>query len=135
MVSEGQKKILYVDDDADDREFFSEAIKDGNPSTNIVFAENGLEALDYLNSVLNTRSNLPCLIVLDLNMPLLDGKETFQRIKRNERLQNVPIVIFTSSNKPADKDLFNSHGIEFITKPTNFQFMKNIANHMLNHCP
>lgn len=101
-MSEPQQKILYVDDDADDREFFSDAIKNESPSADIVFAENGLEALDYLDTVLNTESNLPCLIVLDINMPLLDGKETLKRIKRNERLQNVPIVIFTSSNKPAD---------------------------------
>jgi CheY-like chemotaxis protein len=133
-MSEENKSILYVDDDADDREFFVDAIKTISPFADIVLAENGVQALDYLDKTLNASASLPSLIVLDINMPLLDGKETFQRIRKDQRLQNVPVVIFTSSFKPADKELFNNQGIEFITKPSDFTYMNNIANRMLSYC-
>ena len=129
------KKILYVDDDSDDREIFYEAIKGHAPEADVVFAENGLQALDYLNETLTHHSDLPCLIVLDINMPYLDGKETFHRIKKDNRLQDVPVVIFTSSEKPSDKDLFIQLGTEFITKPNDYKYMHQIADHMLAFCP
>ncbi|MBD0284906.1 MAG: response regulator [Flavisolibacter sp.] len=129
-----QKIILYVDDDADDREFLSAALKEVNPAVDIVFAENGLKALDYLNAAKDNNSQLPCLIVLDLNLPYLDGRETFKKIKNDERLQSVPIIVFTSSMNPNDKKLFNNLGIEFITKPDNIAFMNNIASRMLVKC-
>jgi CheY-like chemotaxis protein len=124
------RTILYVDDDEDDRDFFSKAVRDVNPQVKIVFAENGMEALKYLDAC----SSLPCLMVLDINMPVLDGKETFQRVKKDSRLQNLPVVIFTSSQKPADKQLFNSMGVEFITKPANFAYMNSIASRMVRFC-
>jgi CheY-like chemotaxis protein len=126
--------ILYVDDDADDRDIFAVALKDINPDVNIVMAENGAKALDYLNSALDSRTGLPCLMVLDINMPVLDGKETFHRIRKDQRLQNLPVIVFTSSQKPADRLLFNSFGVEMITKPSNFVYMNSIAKQMLGFC-
>ncbi|MBD0332576.1 MAG: response regulator [Chitinophagaceae bacterium] len=128
------KTILYVEDDADDREFLSEALKEVNPDVEVVFAENGLKALDYLSTIKNNQSKLPCLIVLDINMPYLDGKETFRRIKSDSGLKDVPIVVFTSSRNPNDKALFNNSGIEFITKPDNFSFINTVASQMINLC-
>ena len=77
---------------------------------------------------------MPCLIVLDLNMPYLDGKKTFEKIKTNPALENIPVVIFTSSQNPNDKNFFNNAGIELITKPYDFSFMHSIAQRLLNHC-
>jgi CheY-like chemotaxis protein len=133
-MEQKQKSILYVDDDADDRELFLEIIKDTNPEAEVVLAENGWEAVNYLQRALATQLKLPCLIVLDINMPLWDGKETFNQIKKEGMLQNVPIIIFTSSENPADKAFFNDLGIAFITKPSSCTFMYDIANHMLNYC-
>jgi CheY-like chemotaxis protein len=128
------KTILYVDDDEDDREIFTEVIKEEDPNINLVLAENGLKAKDYLQSVQQPKNELPCLIVLDLNMPFLDGKATFEKIQMHPVFKNIPVVIFTSSQNPHDKIFFNNAGIEFITKPSNFSFMLNIAKQMLNHC-
>lgn len=128
------KTILYVDDDEDDREIFTEIIKEEDPNVKLVLAENGLKAIDYLQSVQQPKNELPCLIVLDLNMPFLDGKATFEKIKMHPVFKNIPVVIFTSSQNPHDKTFFNNAGIEFITKPNNFSFLPNIAKRMLNHC-
>ncbi len=134
LMEHDQKTILYVDDDADDREFLAEAIKGVNATVEVRFAENGLEALNLLDTIKNTPAELPCLIILDINMPYLDGRETFRRIRNHTQLQSIPIVVFTSSANPNDRALFNELGIEFITKPDNISYMNTIASRMINMC-
>lgn len=129
-----RKIILYVDDDEDDREFLKDAIRRTNPEVEVALANNGLEALNYLSVTNASKTQLPCLIVLDINMPFLDGKETYERIKQDQRLHEVPVIVFSSSEKPADKQLFNSFGIEFFTKPTSMSYMSQIVNHMISVC-
>lgn len=125
--------ILFVEDDIDDRELLEMEVSRINPEVKSIFAENGLQALEVLSS-LEKDSELPCLIVLDLNMPILDGKETFQRLRTDSRLKGVPVVIFTSSSNPNDRSMFNSLGVEFITKPDHFEKIRPIVSHMLNIC-
>jgi two-component system response regulator len=128
-----EKTILYVDDDEDDRELFSEAIKNVYPGINLVFAENGLKAISYLDTVKQPGENMPGLIVLDLNMPYLDGRKTFEKIKTKPGLEKIPVVIFTSSQNPNDKNFFQEAGVELISKPYDFSFMHDIAQRMLEH--
>jgi len=127
-----EKFILYVDDDADDREMLTEAIHKADPMVKVKLAENGLQALQLLQET--KKSNLPCLIVLDLNMPFLDGKETFRRLKKDEELGDVPVLIFSSSEKPDDKTSFNRMGVEYYTKPTHLSHLDRIATHMVSLC-
>src|SRR5947209_3614608 len=101
------KTILFVEDDADDRDILAEVLHLINPAVNAVFAENGLRAVQYLEER-KDRAQLPCLIVLDLNMPYLDGKETYKKIRNELHLDSVPVVIFTSSHSPNDRQHFNS---------------------------
>lgn len=126
------KTILFVDDDADDRDILGDVLKIVNPEVNAVFAENGLKAIEYLSD--KESSELPCLIVLDLNMPYLDGKETFKKIRNELNLASVPVIIFTSSYNPNDRHLFNTLGIEYITKPDEFSDLNKIVGHMVNLC-
>src|SRR5579875_1097447 len=102
------KTILYIDDDIDDRELLSDALKEANPAVEIVLAEDGLKALQYLNEA--KHAQLPCLIVLDINMPYLDGKQTAKMIKDDAALRDIPIIAFTSSESPHDKALFHDYG-------------------------
>lgn len=127
------KTILFVEDDEDDREFLLDAVKNVNPSVNVIFALNGMEALNCLQQR-KTQLQLPCLVVLDINMPLLDGKETYKKIKEDLQLGSVPIVVFTSSQNPNDKALFNQLGVEFISKPYDFSYMNEIVSHMISIC-
>src|ERR1700694_512556 len=126
--------ILYVDDDADDREFFPDAIHEANPRADVVLVENGLKAMDYLYRIKDAHTTLPSLIILDINMPFLDGRETFQRIRTDLALRHIPIVVFSSSENPNDKVWFRNSGAEFITKPNNIVFMNEIVGRMLEQC-
>ncbi|HYF33486.1 MAG TPA: response regulator [Chitinophagaceae bacterium] len=134
MNHKGQKTILYVDDDGDDRELLAHAIQTVDSEVNVVLMENGLKAMDYLNSSKEKKSALPCLIVLDLNMPYLNGRQTLELIRKDEGLQEIPVIIFSSSENPNDKATFNSLGIEYFTKPTNISFIHSIATHMVGAC-
>jgi CheY-like chemotaxis protein len=127
------KSILYVDDDPDDRELLFNAIKNINPDIEVILADNGLAALDYLKNIKN-KKDLPGLIVLDLNMPLLDGRETLKRIKDDPMLSSLKIVVFTTGENPNEKQSFNELGIQYISKPFNIQFLHSIANQMIEIC-
>lgn len=127
------KSILYVDDDPDDREFLFNAIININPNIEVILADNGLAALDYLKNIKN-KKDLPGLIVLDLNMPLLDGRETLKRIKDDPMLSSLKIVVFTTGENPNEKQSFNELGIQYISKPFNIQFLHSIANQMIEIC-
>ena len=133
-MSTTQKRILYVDDDEDDRVIMAASVERVNPNVEVVLAENGLEALEWLKSAQESASRLPCLIVLDLNMPFLDGRETFQRLREDTGLQKVPVIVFSSSENPGDKAQFTALGIEFLTKPSSIANMSEIVNHMISLC-
>lgn len=132
-MTQQQKTILYVDDDEDDRDILSHAIRAISPDVGLVLAGDGLSALDYLNRQKECNAQLPGLIVLDINMPYLDGRQTLEKIRSNPALQNIPIIIFTSSENPQDKALFNSLGVELITKPDNIHYMNRVASYMVSH--
>lgn len=131
-MMEKEKIILYVDDDAEDREFLSFVLSKAHPGIQLEFAENGLQALEYLQAVRQSRP--PCLIVLDLNMPFLNGQETFKRIKTDDVLNAVPVIIFSSSERPDDKKCFTELGIEYFSKPDHIEQLQQIANHMVSVC-
>jgi CheY-like chemotaxis protein len=127
------KSILYVDDDPDDREFLYNAIKNINPDIEVILAENGLAALEYLKEI-KTKNELPGLIVLDLNMPMLDGRETLKKIKEDAVLSSMKVVVFTTGENPNEKQAFNDMGIQYISKPFNIEFLHSIANQMIEIC-
>jgi CheY-like chemotaxis protein len=125
--------ILYIDDDPDDREILHSVLSERKENIKLVEAENGLQGLKYLDTAKKS-GMLPCLIILDLNMPLLDGRQTLIRIKQDVSLQKVPVIVYTSSYNPNDKSFFNRQGIDLITKPSNISFLRKIADQMLRYC-
>ncbi len=128
-----QKTILYVDDDADDRELLRHAMQKIAPELTIAFSENGVLALELLNERKKTAS-LPCLIVLDLNMPFLTGRQTFERIQADPLLKHIPVVVLTSGENPLDKSLFSRDGIPYFTKPIEPIALEVIAHDMIGLC-
>ena len=110
-------KLLIVDDDADDRQIFIDAVKDFDEDIVCVSAKDGKEALDLLND-LNT--SLPDYIFLDLRMPRFNGKRCLMEIKKNERLKEIPVIIYTTSRELEDsKELKEMGALHFISKPAN----------------
>lgn len=125
--------ILCVDDDEDDLFFIKEIIESQGYSFEINQARNGWEALNYLQEGLK-KDELPCLIIMDMNMPRMDGKQTISKLKENEQLAKIPVVVFTTSSNVLHQKYFENQGIRFITKPFDYKvFTKEIIN-LLAYC-
>ena len=124
--------ILWADDDVDDLQMMREILMKNNKDFNLVEVGNGKQALEYLEN--KPDADLPCLIILDINMPVLDGKEALSFIKRNERLSDIPVVVFTTSASELDKLYCKRHGTEMITKPPSYTKLESVVVKLLEMC-
>lgn len=110
--------ILIVEDSPDDFEATKRAFNKANLRNNIQHAESGEQALAYLRDDANTK---PGIILLDLNMPGLDGRKTLEIIKRTQQLRSIPVVILTTSNDERDVQACYDLGANtYIQKPVDF---------------
>ena len=125
--------VLYADDDPDDVELVKDAFTQYTRNVEVLGFENGSEALAYLMQ-LSSEDIIPCLIILDINMPILNGKETLARIRNMKRFDSVPVVLFTTSSQPSDKEFAVKHDAGFITKPIEIKQMEFIADQFVEHC-
>lgn len=125
--------ILCVDDDEDDLYFIKEAIRSHQQSFEIAEAMNGQAAIEYLQESIQN-GTLPCLIIMDVNMPKMNGRETIARIKSDPQMAVIPIAVFTTSSHAADRQYFEGHGIRFITKPFDFKLFTRQIQDLLNFC-
>ena len=129
MMQDGHKipiTILICDDDEDDRSLTQQALQDAHISNDLRFVEDGEELLDYLHQRGSFAGETgaaprPGLILLDLNMPNMDGREALQIIKGDVTLLDIPIVVLTTSGSDADVIRSYQLGVNsFITKPVTF---------------
>lgn len=110
------KPILLLEDDSVDQEAVKRAFKTLKVTNPLVIGNNGEEGLAYLRNQANRR---PCLILLDIKMPKMDGLEFLREIKKDEGLKQVPVVVFTSSREERDKaESFKLGVAGYIVKPT-----------------
>lgn len=125
-------KILLVDDDPEDRAIIQDAMEMIDAGELIRFAENGEQVMPILNDRLEA-NRLPCLVVLDLNMPRMNGTETLRVMKDSEHFRNIPVIIYSTSINPLEKEKCMSLGAyDYITKPVSFKESKAIAQRLLN---
>lgn len=126
-----KKRLLLADDDIDDRSFFYDFFEDRHDIELMPAAENGLEVIDILNAVQND-SDLPHLIVLDQNMPKMNGKQTLDFLKSNERYSEIPIIIYsTYSNKQLIEECSQSGALLVAPKPTTYAGYQQMINKFL----
>ncbi len=125
--------VLYADDDSDDLELVSEAFSKYRSFVELVTVTDGLQALEYLKNI-NADDRNPCLIILDINMPRLNGRETLTQIRKIDRFHNIPAILFSTSSQPFDKQFAISHNAGFITKPLDYKQMDIIAEQFIDHC-
>ncbi|MGI9449151.1 MAG: response regulator [Geminicoccaceae bacterium] len=118
--------ILVADDDPDDRMMIEEAFVENRFSNKLVFVENGEQLLAYLrhqDEYTHTANDpYPGIILLDLNMPKKDGRETLRELKADPELCRIPVIVLTTSE--AEEDILKSYGLgvsSFITKPVSFE--------------
>ncbi|MBL7160989.1 MAG: response regulator [Anaerolineales bacterium] len=117
--------ILIAEDDPDDRLLTKDALAESRLVNDLHFVEDGLELLDYLHqrgAYANPQTApRPGLILLDLNMPRMDGREALAEIKVDPDLRRIPIVVLTTSK--AEEDILKSYDLGvggFVTKPVSF---------------
>jgi CheY-like chemotaxis protein len=114
-------KILVVDDDKEDHMILQEYFSEANIEDKVAFVENGVKALQYLENIADA-DDLPKLIVLDLNMPLLNGSQTLLQLKQNVRLKNIPVIIYSTSESENEKRKCLSFGaIDYMVKPVTME--------------
>lgn len=117
--------ILMADDDADDRLLAQDAMQESRVLNELHFVEDGVQLLSYLrgDNEFSDRTlyPMPGLILLDLNMPKMDGREALAEIKADHRLRRIPVVILTTSK--AEEDMVKGYDLgaaSYITKPVTF---------------
>jgi len=125
--------ILWADDDYDDLQMMQDILAKKEGDFEIVEVHNGKEALEYLK-LAKERSDLPCLIILDINMPVLDGKETLSIIKNTKEYSEIPIVVFTTSESELDKLYCKKFSTEMVTKPPTFSTLEMALDKLLKIC-
>jgi CheY-like chemotaxis protein len=125
--------VLYADDDKDDIALVEEAFSATTDNIELVTAFDGDAALSYLNSLSQFDPD-PCLIILDVNMPRLNGKETLQKIRQMERFNKIPVVLFTTSSLSVDKNFAEKYNAGFVSKPLSTDQMRRITAQFIDHC-
>jgi CheY-like chemotaxis protein len=114
-----KRPILLVEDDQIDAMTVKRALKDLNVSNELVHKVNGREAIEYLKEAAGRK---PCVILLDLNMPKMNGVEFLRAIKPDEKLKRIPVVVLTTSNQEQDvANSFDSGVAGYIVKPTDYK--------------
>ena len=125
-----QKTVFIADDDPDDRSFISDAIKEEDTSIDIIEAEDGAELLDIIKQEDIAE---PSLIVLDMNMPKMNGLETINAIKADTELSVIPaVMVSTSSNPTLSRKAFEYGISDFFVKPYNFKGYREMARQLLS---
>lgn len=116
--------ILMADDDPDDRQLAADALAEARLVNPLVFVEDGEELLEYLRGTgrhSETPTARPAVILLDLNMPRMDGREALEQIKADPALRPIPVVILTTSAE--ERDIVASYDLGvagYVTKPVTF---------------
>lgn len=128
-----QYTILWADDDDDDKRLMSEIVETADKNFLIVEASNGHEALSFLETVKYANA-LPCLIILDLHMPVMNGKTTIGKIKDDPIFRSIPLIVFTSSTSEEDRKFCQTHNVEMITKPSVYSELRLALKKMLTFC-
>jgi chemotaxis family two-component system response regulator Rcp1 len=121
-------RILLVEDNPNDIEITRRALEKGQVKNELTIARDGQEAIDLLFGA-SVRGCLPGLILLDLNLPKIDGREVLSRIKTDPELRRIPVIVLTTSTR--EEDVVRSYDLgvnTFISKPVRFEdFIKVVA--------
>jgi CheY-like chemotaxis protein len=125
--------ILYADDDKEDLSIISEAFEKYTDNLRVSHAYNGVEALKFLAHMQNS-SILPCLVILDINMPVMNGIETLREIKKVPEYSQIPVVMFSTSSNPADMKIAQSLGADYMIKPVRYEEMEKLVGQFVEKC-
>lgn len=125
--------VMIADDDQDDIEILTAALKETNSSLEVVVANNGKTVLEHLKKMQGSGS-IPCVLVMDMNMPQMDGRETVVAIKSDTGLKDLPILLFSTAKNRTDELFAEKWSVHFFQKPDSVQGLANVANVIIAMC-
>ena len=129
-----RRTILLAEDDIDDQDFITEAFLNIDPTIAIHPVSNGTKVLPFLESI--PTEHLPHLIILDYNLPELDGAAVLQQLATKQRYNHILKIVWSTSNSPLYKNRCLEFGANFyMVKPSNIKGIENMAYQMLERCP
>lgn len=132
LPNQPNRLVLYADDDLDDLDFVRESFTQYAKDIELLTFKDAGTLLNFVQTKKN--ESLPCLIILDINMPRLSGKEALKLLRRMDGYQDVPVVLFTTSTSPHDAQFAKLYGACFISKPLNSIQMEIVVERFLDHC-
>ena len=130
---EHKHTILYAEDDLDDLFMVEQAFEQFDGTVELIRAADGFETLEKLKRA-EAGDALPCLIILDINMPAMDGRETLRRIRQLERFKDIPVILFSTSSSSVDRSFAESMGVQLTTKPLVYSELEELARTFLHLC-
>lgn len=108
--------LLYVDDDPDDLDLLADCVSSIDPSIKCLLFLRSPEAMSYLKNT----AELPDFIFLDINMPLMNGKQCLEEIRKTQSLKQLPVIMYTTSNEEREiKECYKLGASDFLIKPSN----------------
>lgn len=126
------KFILLGEDDADDQEMLTEVFTSIDTAFILFFVNNGNEIISALEKL---KDQIPCLIVLDYNMPGLNAADILRELSTNEQYKNIPKVVWSTATSEKFRSLCLELGaLDYVIKPNNIKDLEKIARYMLSLC-
>ena len=126
--------ILMVDDDKEDRDLIKDTFEELGYGYSIHFEENGEKAIAYLQQC-RANNCTPCLVVLDLNMPILNGRQTLHLIKNDPLFEHLTVMIYSTSLNPMERDECLALGAHsYVVKPVTYEESIRVANLFYTLC-
>ena len=134
MTEALDKYILYADDDADDQQILTDMVHEISSDIDLVTVDGGEQLIDYLDH-LDAGKNYPCLILVDMNMPKMDGIETLKKLKASRTYSKVPVIMFSTSDNLLSVTMAKLLGAaDYIKKPIDTHNLRFIANRFAQQC-
>lgn len=126
--------IVVADDDEGERYLMERALEDAGIQRPVVFVDSGERLIEFLLKLERSDQPLPHLVLLDLNMPGMHGREVIQRVKEHSTLRRIPIVVLTNSTNPSDvREAYLRGANSFVTKPFGYDELVSLVGLLHQH--
>lgn len=128
-------KILLVDDDQEDYQILKQVFSDLGADETLLYADSGIHAIEFLEHQYGLDETVPNMVVLDINMPIMDGPAVLRAMRKDPRFQHIPVVMYSTSINPSDEKQCVGLGAEYcISKPTRFDEIIQVGETLLAIC-